>query len=77
MSTIEQKFISLFSPLPFSLKAKIVALLSQHLAIEAQEEENQFLEEDLETSKMVRKMVSEGKMKLYSEEEFWSKLKSS
>ena len=32
---------------------------------------------DLETSKKVRKMISEGKMNLLSEDEYWAKLKSS
>ena len=77
MSAIEQKFIALFSPLPLSLKAKIVALLSQHLASETAAEESLFIEEDVETSRKVRKLISEGKMKLYSEEEFWKNLQSS
>jgi hypothetical protein len=77
MSAIEQKIIALFSPLPFSLKAKIVAALSQVLAKEAMQGEDEFLQEDLETSIQVRKMISEGEMGLLSEEEYWSKLKSS
>lgn len=77
MSAIEQKIIALFSPLPFSLKAKVVATLSQLLAKEALQEEGEFLEEDLEISKQVRKMISKGNMNLFSEEEYGTKLKSS
>ncbi|MEL6652473.1 MAG: hypothetical protein AAFQ87_16855 [Bacteroidota bacterium] len=76
MSAIEQKFISLFSPLPFSVKAKIVALLSQHLAEEAKEEEGLHLDEDLATANQVRQLIDEGKMKTISEEEYWNKLKA-
>ena len=77
MSAIEQKIISLFNPLPLSVKARIVAALSQLLANEATDSETHFLEEDLATSNEVRKMISEGEMKLLTEEEYWSKLKSS
>ncbi|MDB4286163.1 hypothetical protein N9933_02565 [bacterium] len=77
MSAIEQKFIALFSPLPHSLKARIVAALSQLLANEAEQSEDAFLQEDLEISQKVRKMVSEGKMDVLSEDEYWAKLKSS
>ncbi len=76
MSAIEQKIVDLFSPLPYSFKARIVALLSNILAEEVVNEESLLLEEDLNTSIEVRNAISEGKMNLLSEEEYWSKLKS-
>ena len=75
MSAIEQKIIALFSPLPFSLKAKIVAMLSELVAKEAAKGETPFLNDDLNTSKEVRKLIEKGEMKLYSEEEYWKKLR--
>jgi len=69
MDRIEQKIIALFSPLPFSLKAKIVAALSQVLAKEAMQGEEASLQADLETSNKVRSMVEADEMDLLSEEE--------
>ena len=77
MSAIERKIIALFSPLPFSMKARIVAALSQLLAKEAMQGEETLLAEDLETSKQVRKQIAEGNMDLLSEEDYWANLKSS
>lgn len=76
MSAIEQKIVDLFSPLPYSFKAKIVALLSKILAEEVIDQDTAFVEEDLQTSKDVRKAINDGEMKLLSEEEYWSKLSS-
>lgn len=76
MSAIEQKIVDLFSPLPYSFKAKIVALLSKILAEEVIDQDAAFVEEDLQTSKDVRKAITTGEMKLLSEEEYWSKLSS-
>ena len=77
MSSLEQKFHSLFSPLPINEKARIVAFLSHLLAEETDENDSDFMEEDVETSRKVREMIDSGKMKLFSEEEFWAKLTSS
>ena len=54
-----------------------MAFLSHLLAEETDENDSAFMEEDVETSRKVREMIDSGKMKLFSEEEFWSKLTSS
>lgn len=77
MSAIEQQIISLFNELSFPIKAKIIAALSQSLAKEAEASDLDFLPDDLETSKQIRQKISEGKMDLLSEEEYWTQLKSS
>lgn len=78
MSAIEQKIIALFSPLPFSLKARIVAALSQLLAKEAMQGETDSIEdEDLVITAELKKRISaieerheRGKGKTYTKEEF-------
>ena len=50
-------------------------MLSQLVATEAAAEESQYLDEDLATSNEVRNLVSEGEMKLHSEEEYWDQLR--
>jgi hypothetical protein len=75
MSTIEQKIFDLFSPLPLSLKTKVLALLSRQIAEETAQEEAVFIEEDLKTSNEIRELIANGEMELFSEEEYWKKLK--
>ncbi|MEO0470416.1 MAG: hypothetical protein AAF206_12400 [Bacteroidota bacterium] len=74
MSAIEQKIVALFNPLPISIKAKIVALLSKLLAEETASEDTQFLSEDLRTSEEIRRQIDSGKMKTLSEDEYWDQL---
>lgn len=77
MSAIEQKIITLFTPLPFSLKAKVVAALSQLLAKEALQEDDDSLEEDLIITNELKERISSiearharGEGKTYTKEEF-------
>ena len=76
MSAIEQKIVALFNPLPVSLKAKVVALLSKLLAEETASTEAQFLAEDFQTSEEIRRQIDSGQMKTLSEEEYWHRLKA-
>ena len=80
MSAIEQKIISLFSPLPFSLKAKILAALSQLMANEVQEAEEK---EDFVITDDLKKRINaieerhaRGEGKTYTKEEFRKHLDS-
>lgn len=75
MATIEQRILTLFTPLPLSLKTKVLALLSQLVAKEAEEEETLYLDEDLATSIEVRNRVAKKEMQLHSEETYWDQLR--
>ncbi|MEZ4776082.1 MAG: hypothetical protein R3D00_23095 [Bacteroidia bacterium] len=74
MSTVEQKILSLFIPLPFSLKAKILAALSQLMANEVQESE---LTDDFVMTEELKNRITaieerhaKGEGKTYTKEEF-------
>ncbi|MCB0840393.1 MAG: hypothetical protein KDD99_27190 [Bacteroidetes bacterium] len=74
MSAIEQKIISLFSPLPFSLKAKILANLIQLMTDEIQKAEEKgelVITDDLKKQfSLIKERHAIGKGKTYTKEEF-------
>ena len=74
MTAIEQKIVALFTSLPFSLKTRIVAVLSQLVATEVEETEST---EELIITDGLKKRISDieerhtrGEGKTYSKEEF-------